>query len=42
MSVVRFAMGGMQIELVSRMFANGAEALAWAAQERGAWRQHRE
>jgi hypothetical protein len=42
--VVRFAMGGVQVEissdgspLVSRVFATGAEAVAWADKERQLW-----
>jgi len=42
--VVRFALGGVQAEIlsegepvISRVFPNGAEALAWAEEEREAW-----
>jgi hypothetical protein len=42
--LVRFAMGGMQVEIlseaapvISRVFPNDAEALAWAEEERAAW-----
>ena len=41
--IVRFAMGGVQVEilsdgspLISRVFPNGAEAIAWAEGEREA------
>jgi hypothetical protein len=44
--IVRFALGGVQVEiisdrspLISRVFANGAEAVAWAEGEREASRQ---
>jgi hypothetical protein len=42
--VVRFAMGGVQVELfsegsslVSRVFPNGDEAMAWAEEMRKEW-----
>jgi hypothetical protein len=42
--IVRFAMGGVQVEilsdgfpLISRVFPSGDEALAWAEEEREAW-----
>ena len=42
--VVRFAMGGVQVEvlangapLISRLFTTGTEAVAWAEEEREAW-----
>ena len=42
--VVRFAMGGVQVEmfsngsaLISPVFPNGEEATAWADEERSAW-----
>ena len=42
--VLRFALDGVQIQIlsdkwpiISRVFTNGAEALAWAKGERVAW-----